>query len=127
MNATPRIACPCHFRMPGYERGWPQTVGPKPLLIEKNGERVARWYDHPYRLRIVTDEKWGYTSDRPKEWGYVSEPYQLYTEDFEDFRFLEENGWTVDISAAEAMHYPGKTIAVGIFWTGTDHDDPHPD
>ncbi|MBB2499669.1 hypothetical protein [Amycolatopsis echigonensis] len=99
--------CPCHTG-DGEFRLWPENEGPGPLLAERHGKaehaRLAAWCDHTYRL----------TDSRTGEWIYVAEPYQLHEEAFEDFVFLGENGWRVEVTAWRARHSPGHTVAVLI-------------
>jgi hypothetical protein len=58
--------------------------------------------DHTYRLRT------------PEGTVYVAEPYELDEDAFADFVALDKAGWDVGVTAWEARHYPGHTIAVHI-------------
>jgi hypothetical protein len=88
----------------GYvvRQGWDAGA---PFVEFVNGDRqawlvrhIAGLLDHLYR--IVT----------PEETVYVSEPYDLY--DFDGIAKARESGWDVTVSAARALHYPGRTVAV---------------
>jgi hypothetical protein len=45
----------------------------------------------------------------------VAEPYQLDGKAFEDFVFLREQGWNVEVTARYARHAPGLSVAVMIW------------
>jgi hypothetical protein len=62
-----------------------------------------RWADHSYRVRL---------HDGP--WRWAAEPYSLDPDAFADLEHLERHGFDVGITAWQARHYPGHTIAVLI-------------
>ncbi|WP_189061684.1 hypothetical protein [Longimycelium tulufanense] len=45
----------------------------------------------------------------------MAEPYQLDSSAFEDFLCLREHGWNVQVTAWQARHKPGHTVAV-LIW-----------
>jgi hypothetical protein len=89
---------------------WPIRKGPGPLLAERykvsRWTKVAPWVEHLYCIKHPDGRR-----------GYVAEPYVEYIDDaaLADFAFLESCGFSVEISAEKARHYPGRTVAV-IFW-----------
>jgi hypothetical protein len=96
--------CPCHSGEAAF-RGWDTDGSPVHLLRERhNTNELPEWCDHAYRVLIV----------EPDIWAYVAEPYQLYAPAFDDFTFLKENGWTIELTAWRARHNPGHTLAVVI-------------
>lgn len=110
-----REPCPCGgcpAPVPaGARPQWPQRTGPLPALARHRG--VDRelldlgwrptWVDHPYRLRADDGR-----------WCFVAEPYSLGDDALADLAALVAAGWQVRVSADEARHYPGHTIAVRI-------------
>ena len=124
--------CPhCHFTVNptsrGYHSGWPAKSGPWPTLRKRHPElnrdgfddmetipsrpswEVCRWLDHPWRMRT------------PDGWVYVAEPYGLDAAAFADFAYLADKGWQVEVSAWEARHLPGRSLAVTISKPGSRH------
>jgi len=60
--------------------------------------------DHSYRVRLEDGR-----------WRYVTEPYSLHERDvFADLAFLVEQGYDVAVTATNALHFPGHTVAVEI-------------
>jgi hypothetical protein len=89
---------------------WSQSrTGPHtefPSLDLGGGHRLYQhrcWMDHCYRLRLPSGK-----------WRYVAEPYGLNDDALEDLVFLSRAGWDVSITAWQARHYPGHTLAVVI-------------
>ena len=108
----PVTACPCctHNMPPGTASGWHQRKGPLPLLRTRHGQPSTdewwhpRWTDHSYRVRLEDGR-----------WRYVTEPYSLHERDvFADLAFLVEQGYDVAVTATNALHFPGHTVAVEI-------------
>lgn len=108
--------CPCtSTSTTGRRRSlWHTSKGPYPLLADhaeiphelRKPEfvpSVARWVDHPYMLR-----------ESDGTWTYVAEPYSITAADLPSLQALAAAGFTVTISADNAMHAPGQTIAVTI-------------
>lgn len=100
--------CPCHDEDSLHLKYWDTDKGPGPLLLTRHGHsdygRPAEWCDHFYRLYDTNTS----------EMVYVAEPYQLYDEAFDDFVYLREQGWEVEVTAWRARHNPGHSIAVLI-------------
>lgn len=109
MSAAPDHSdCPCS----STNRGWHVRKGPLPLLQERHelpSWGTPGWVDHAYRLRLPDGR-----------WQYVAEPYGLHEEALADLMFLAENGYDVTITAWEARHYPGHTVAVRLEEVGDD-------
>ncbi|GAA3785542.1 hypothetical protein [Micromonospora maritima] len=123
--------CPCYGcakRVPGAMPGWHLRKGPAPLLgarqraaqlgppdvrrweFLEHGDHgdgrellIPTWVDHPYRLRL-----------RDGRWRYVAEPYELDAAAAADLAHLAANGYEVTVTAWQARHYPGHTLAVSI-------------
>jgi hypothetical protein len=55
-----------------------------------------------------------YTLETPEGTVYAAEPYELDEDAFADFVVLGKAGWDVYVTATEAQHYPGHSIAVHI-------------
>ena len=71
------------------------------------------WLDHPYRLirdRVTT---------------YVSEPYHLTMQGIRALARLREQGWSIWITAKDARHFPGQSMAV--YLTRRPQRGPHHD
>ncbi|MEV0217233.1 hypothetical protein [Micromonospora sp. NPDC050695] len=126
---TPRCPCyGCPGRVTGAMPGWHLRKGPavvldahlRAALLERaDGRRwqflehgdhgasrellLPGWVDHPYRLRLPGGR-----------WMYVAEPYGLDAEAYGHLRHLAEHGYTVDVTAWQARHNPGRTLAVSI-------------
>jgi hypothetical protein len=86
--------------------GWHQRTGPLPDLRRRHQlERWERprWVDHPYRLRLPDGR-----------WRYVAEPYDLGPAALADLAWLAGTGWRVSVTAWQATHAPGETVAVTI-------------
>jgi len=60
------------------------------------------WVDHEYRLR------------RDGETTFVTEPYQLHSEDIGELHALSEAGWDVTVTAGGARHFPASTVVVHL-------------
>jgi len=59
--------------------------------------------DHSYRVRLEDGR-----------WRYVTEPYSLHDAAFADLAYLAEHGYDVGVTASNAVHFPGHTVAVEI-------------
>ena len=95
---------------------WHQRIGPGPLLDRLRNRKVIRgapqypgWVDHRYRIKLSTGG-----------WCWVAEPYGLNEEDMGDLAYLQENGFDINVSATQALHFPGRTVAVHIYLQGTE-------
>ena len=53
---------------------------------------------------------------------YVSEPYDLESEDFAELAELVKDGWHVQITEGLALYYPGHTIPIWITWDNDSTD-----
>lgn len=103
--------CPCHDRR-AERPAWAKRRGPLPDLARRNGiDRELldagwrpRWVDHDYRL--AADD------DKPERW--VAEPYELGADALADLAHLDARGWRVIVTARQARHFPGQTLAVVI-------------
>ena len=99
--------CGCSGTGPaGTAWHWHVRKGPLPLLRSRhNLGRWGKpgWLDHWYRLRLPDGR-----------WCYVAEPYQLNEDALEDLAFLAAHGFEVEVTAWQARHYPGHTVAVHI-------------
>jgi hypothetical protein len=89
------------------ESGWPDRKGPLPLLAKRHGLTYRGyypgWVDHPYRVKTE------------KGWQYIAEPYGLTDckTAFSDLAWLaNEHGYDVQVSAWQARHFPGSTLAI---------------
>lgn len=96
--------CPCTEA----DAGWHVRKGPGPLLAARHGVdprfgRPARWVDHSYRLRLPDGR-----------WCYVAEPYSIDADATADLAFLADHGFSVVVTAWQARHNPGHTLAVQI-------------
>lgn len=109
--------CPCCQGGNGTYRHWHKTKGPAPLLRARHGrsehDRPTSWCDHFYRL----------VDPDTDETIYMAEPYRLDDRAFDDFLFLRERGWHVEVTARYARHAPGLSIAVMIS-RATERADP---
>lgn len=99
--------CPCHTGTT-TERDWHRGAGPGQMLAERHGldsrhGYVAAWVGHPYRLRLPDGR-----------WCYVAEPYALDADALADLAFLAGHGYVVTVTAWQARHNPGHTLAVHI-------------
>lgn len=88
---------------------WPTTKGPRAVLARRDHmpawETHWRWMEHLYRRRQPDGTN-----------AYVAEPYAEHLDEgaHADLAFLEQNGYTVELSWAKAEHFPGRTVAVII-------------
>lgn len=103
--------CPCHG--PDAEApAWERQRGPVPDLARRHGVSAELldcgwrpgWVDHDYRLPA--------DDEHPERW--VAEPYSLLDDAFADLAFLDRAGWRVTVTASNARHFPGHTVAVVI-------------
>jgi len=101
--------CPhCRYNVGvGVASDWHQRKGPGPLLATRHSEDWRswrpRWVDHSWRYRR-----------QDNRWTYVAEPYDLDEDALEDLAYLIERGYSVEVTAWKARHYPGHTLAVEI-------------
>lgn len=103
--------CPCHDRI-AERPAWAQRRGPLRDLARRHGiDRDLldagwrpRWVDHDYRLAA--------DGDHPERW--VAEPYELGPDALTDLAHLDAHGWRVIVTAWQARHFPGHTLAVVI-------------
>lgn len=108
-SGTPAKRCPhCTHSgtRPGIAPGWHQRKGPLPLLRAHRGLddwQHPGWMDHAYRVRM-----------RDGRWCYITEPYHLDGDAIADLAWLSKHGYTVWITASNAAHDPGQTVAVEI-------------
>lgn len=106
-----RQPCPCagcgRPDTPEAAAHWHRRKGPEPLLRARHETPypllLPWWVDHPYRLRLPDGR-----------WRYVAEPYELSPDDLDDLADLEAHGWRVTVTAWQARHFPGHTLAVVI-------------
>lgn len=98
-----RPPCLCQGHGGGRVSGWP---GRSPL-VRALAVRHPDVATSPQALSWV-DHHWH------EDGLYVSEPYGLSAADFADLAWLAEQGWRVAVTARNARHYPGATVAVHI-------------
>lgn len=66
------------------------------------------WIDHPYILHYPPRE------DGRKVKAYVSEPYRVFSDGVKRLAELVDEGWSVDIGAERALHFPGHTVQIKL-------------
>jgi len=76
-------------QVPGWDRHGPPRV---------NGGEV---FDHRYTLCDGEGRK-----------KYVSEPYQIAEDGIRELLEIQQRGWTIEIKAGNALHFPGHTVAI---------------
>lgn len=87
------------WRQRGWDAKGPGTRRSECGSWELPGNMI---FDHVYRL--VQKER--------QETVYVSEPYDLTEEGCRALTALAEQGWSITVSAGEATHFPGHTVAL---------------
>lgn len=105
--------CPCSgCTTPGPAGFKPDWRSREPSPLKSLGVDYpfrASWVDHSYRHR-----------DAAGRWVYVCEPYYIDAECIADLFRLQSFGWDITVSAADARHYPGSTVAISFRWAVVD-------
>lgn len=116
----PMSRCPCHGTpVPGTARGWHQRLGPAPVFAarhELEPSVLPGRADHPYLLRLPDGR-----------WCYIAEPYELGDDALADLVHLATAGFDISITAWQARHNPGHTVAVHIISPRDRWDPDAPD
>ncbi len=88
---------PCVKRHRGFNGG---------SYLDFDWGATEEWFDHWYRLVM------------PGGTVFVSEPYDIGPKGMANLAALEDQGWDVMVRAANALHFPGRTVAVWIYRKG---------